>query len=213
MKQLDGKTRELLWIDPDVREVCLRRLVTRADGRSAAPANGRPRGCQLLPGPAGHGAGCGGEGDRLSRHQRGEESAARFAAGTMHGPRGRRRSLGRDGADGAVARGLSVEDAPAARRASDQLRSAAHGGRGNHLRRLRHSRRPLGVAPDSRASVADVSRAGLWAAWAFGKRPASRRRAGLRHDPEAHGRHHARRGRQSGRRGRPMPAVHVRQGG
>ena len=39
------------------------------------------------------------------------------------------------------------------------------------------------------------------------------RRAGVRHDPEADGRHHAGRGRQTGRRGRRVSAVSVRQGG
>ena len=38
MKPLDANTRDLLWIDPDVREICLRRLVTERMAGAPPPS-------------------------------------------------------------------------------------------------------------------------------------------------------------------------------
>ena len=85
MKLLDADTRDLLWFDPDVPRGPLARTGDGADGPGAAAASGRPRRCQLFLGPPQHGARMRRQRDRLSCHQRHQESAAGLAAGAVHG--------------------------------------------------------------------------------------------------------------------------------
>ena len=183
-----------------------------AGGKSAAE-DGRPGRGHVLLRPAHDDACEGGGRDRLSCHQRDQASAARIAPGAVYGQGGGGRPVRCKRPDRPVARGLSAEDAPPAGWASHVGRSAAHRGRGDHLRRLREPGCPARGPANPRARAADVPRPGVRAAGRARADRLRRRRAGLRHDTEADRRDHAGRGRGAGGRGRGLPALPLHQGG